>query len=207
MARAAESVDLVVQVTAITGSCTPLLDTPEINFGSIQYSSLNPSTPTALAEKNVRLTITCSSPMAVGWSISDNRTDSVARFPVTLRGRIFEGTALAGLGKSTAGLPIGNWTVSTGSKGSAQHDGMNGTVIVSTDHAVTWQGSDNVPVTMNFGGGTVTSISETTGTIPVPFSTGNFSLTVGAVIAPRNTLHLADDTRLDGSATISLVYL
>jgi len=203
---AAESMDLVVQVTAVTGSCTPTLDTPVVNLGNIRYTTLNELTPTALPQKNVRLTITCSSPMAVGWTISDNRGDSVARIPVSLLGKVYDGASLAGLGKTSAGMALGNWTISTGLNGSVQHDGTNGTAIASTDRT-TWNCADNVPLALDFGGGVVTSISETNSIVPIPFSTGTFSLGVGAVIAPRDSLNLTDDTPLDGSATISLVYL
>jgi len=206
-AQAAESMDLVVQVTAVTGSCTPSLDTPVVNFGTIRYERLNTSAPTTLAQKNVRLTITCSSPMAVGWTISDNRGDSVARIPVSLLGKVYNGAALAGLGKTSAGVALGNWTVSTGVNGSVQHDGINGVAIASADLGATWSGADNVPVTLDFSGSVVTSISETNSIVPVPFSTGIFSLGLGAVIAPRDMINLTDDTQLDGSATISLVYL
>jgi hypothetical protein len=41
----------------------------------------------------------------------------------------------------------------------------------------------------------------------VPFSTGVFTLGIGAVLAPRDTLKLIGDTPLDGSVTLSLVYL
>jgi len=203
---ASGSATLVVQVTAVTGSCTPMLDTPVVDMGKIDYGSLNVSVPTTLTEKSVRLTITCSSPMAVGWTITDNRADSVARFPVVLQGRMYDGTALAGLGKTRSGVATGAWTISTGTVGSLQHDGANGTAIVSADQGKTWAGTPGVPVAMNFTGAGITSVSDS-GTVPVPFVSGDFLLSVGAIIAPRNMLKLADDTRLDGSATISLVYL
>lgn len=205
--RAADTVNLVVQATAVTGSCTPSLDTPVVNLGSIRYDALNAGTPTVLPEKTVQLTLTCSSPMAVGWSITDNRPDSVAGLAVNLQGRSYTGTSLAGLGKTPGGVSLGNWAISTGLAGTVQHDGTGGNAIVSSDTGSTWSGTAGVAMAPGFGGGGVISVSETAGGQPIPLSTGTFTLGIGGVLAPRNTLGLTDDTRLDGSATISVVYL
>jgi hypothetical protein len=62
-------------------------------------------------------------------------------------------------------------------------------------------------VTPDFGGGLITTVTGATGGIPVPFSTGVFTLGIGAVLVPRDTLKLIGDTPLDGSVTLSLVYL
>lgn len=206
-ARAADSADLVVQATAVTGACTPALDTPVVSFGVIPYGTLDVSAPTALAEKTVQLTINCTSPMAVGWTLTDNRTDSVAQLPVTLAGQQYSGPALAGLGNTPDGAPLGNWALSVGMGTGVQHDGTAGIAIISADGGNTWRGTAGAPAEVSFTGSLITSVADITSALPVPFSTGTFSLTVGAVIAPRSTLNLTDDTRLDGSATISLVYL
>ncbi|MDY3572507.1 DUF1120 domain-containing protein [Enterobacter hormaechei] len=206
-ARATDSVDLVVQVTAVTGACTPSLDTPVINLGVIPYNTLNATAPTALPEKKVLLTVNCTSPMAVGWTLTDNRTDSVAQLPVTLSGRQYSGTALAGLGKTPAGIPLGNWAISTGTEAAVQHDGTTGIAITSTDGGTTWRSAAGTPADVSFAGNLLTSVTDATTAPPVPFTTGTFSLSMGAVIAPRNTLNLTDDTLLDGSATFTLVYL
>ncbi|MGR7464475.1 DUF1120 domain-containing protein [Klebsiella aerogenes] len=204
---AADSVNLVVQVTAVTGACTPSLDSPVINLGVIPYNTLNATAPTALPEKKVLLTVSCTSPMAVGWTLTDNRADSVAQLPVILSGKQYSGVALAGLGKTSAGVPLGNWAVSTGTGGGVQYNGKTGIAITSTDGGTTWSGREGTPAETSFTGSLITSVTDAAAAPPVPFTTGTFSLSMGAVIAPRNTLNLTDDSLLDGSATISLVYL
>lgn len=204
LANASETLELIVQATAVTGSCTPTLDNPEIDFGSIKYGTLSLHSSNELPTKSVNLTINCSSPMAVGWTIVDNHHDSVA-------GKYFDGAnkylnddALAGLGKTSSGKSIGVWAISTNA---VQYDGVEGKSIYSVDNGVTWEGVNNSQTGISFLGRKILSVSNGLHSAPVPFSSAMFDLRIKSVIAPAESLKLTDDTKINGSATISLVYL
>ncbi|MHA1011154.1 DUF1120 domain-containing protein [Enterobacter roggenkampii] len=204
IASASEAVDLIIQATAVTGSCNPALDSAVIDLGTIKYGTLSSTLPNELPGKNVNLTITCSSPMSVGWTVVDNHQDSVSRIHLTRNNQHLSEDALAGLGKTSSGLNIGVWDLHTDS---VEYDGVKGNTISSVDNGVSWRMVEKLQRGVSFGGGEIVSVSDGVHISPVSFNSATFKLNVNTTLATKDSLKITDDTKINGSATISIVYL
>lgn len=193
-AFAASTTDLTVKGMIVPSACTPSL-TPggTINVGRFSVKDLNQDARTLLTPVSLQLSINCEAPTLFAMTITDNRADSAD--PAV-------GVVELGIGRTAAGEPIGGY-------------------LVSLDKAI----ADQVPVqpigTMNNGNtwfrmfsdegwqtNMLVSIKQPgAASVPIPAKDTQMEFLVNPFIYPAKNLTISQDTGIDGSATISVVYL
>ncbi|HEM6631434.1 TPA: DUF1120 domain-containing protein [Citrobacter farmeri] len=211
-AQASDSADLKIITKLEVGSCTPTMsNNGEANFGNIPLGNLSGTTTNQLGSRFLTLTITCTAATTIGWSITDNKKDSVQT--LLIKKPKFNSQDLNdvnyefGLGRTPGGVKIGAYAVYA-DLNNITGDGNNLTLMYKTDSSATfWTASgtgeirnDSAYVNACEAGGAMDSI-------PVAAKTFVFPLKITAAIQDTGTLNISDNTPLDGSSTISLVYL
>lgn len=210
-AFAADTADLKVQGTLIMGSCTPSLSGGGVvDYGKISVKSLSTTDFNQLGTKEVTLSLTCDSPTKAAWTIVDDRADSaIDTDPVVGNSTTTDPLGEFGLGTTSAGIKLGSYGVDAMVQPAPTVDGVSGFVGSSVDAGKTWKLVDSAvsggQATRNDGTRLI-SYSDASGQ-PVAFTTASEVLQIGASLQNTTTLAIADDTALDGQATISVVYL
>ena len=199
-AFAADSLDLKVTGTLVVGSCTPVIDNAAtVDYGDIAVAGLSATSANSLGDKTTNFTVSCESAMKVGFTTTDDRTDSEKTGLSTAQ----DTTHTFGLGFADAAstIPIGGYNVALQAP---TYDSAAGSILTSTDSGSTWNVTANA--NMVNGGTEVYTVGNSSG-VPVAFQTAVFPLKVSASTQATNTLNLTDDTPLNGQATITLKYL
>jgi len=213
-AHAADSTaQLKVQGVLTNDACTPTLSGgTTIDFGTFFVDSLSSTATNQLGHKDTSLSITCSSPTKVSWSIEDNVGD-VADIDILNAGfsggNVYGGgvalDAHFGVGKTAGGVAIGSYAVAL-NKHNATADGVASNVSSASDGEV-WTlffptGSyDYVrvsPYQFAFGDNDAK---------PIAFTNAVFPLRIALAVEKTSTLAITDDTPIAGQATITLHYL
>ncbi|MCK7452864.1 DUF1120 domain-containing protein [Enterobacter chengduensis] len=210
---------LKVKGTLVAPSCEILMSNNGVlDFGTINTSNLSSTQATQLGEQNLTLTIDCPVATKVGWSISDNRTDTNASTGsgstlmvqnATESGTALRGTlATFGLGKTPDGKNIGAYSVFT----STSEVTANGSQVEPIRTAVTagagmgrWQKATGGNITNKDLG--LMSVAKKGNTNPVAVTRVTFPLNIALAVESLKKLKLTEDTEFDGQATISVVYL
>ncbi|MFJ7311484.1 DUF1120 domain-containing protein [Pseudomonas sp. NPDC098747] len=203
-AMAANSVDISVTGTITPGACSISLDTQQIDYASIDYSTLSPTESTSLpGVKQATVSILCSQPTLAGFIISDNR-EGTENSTVDADG-YNNTTTTYGLGQDAQGNNIGGYTI---------HKMDN----VTLDGGPGYWVHFNSGVWSSTGGGAIIQSTPThvqswstaygAGTKPpTPITSVSALLSIVASIGPTNDLDLSEEIELDGSATFELVYI
>ncbi|EKY3091022.1 DUF1120 domain-containing protein [Cronobacter dublinensis] len=209
-AQASDSADLKISALLETGACTPSLsDGGEAHFGNIPLSNLNATSTNQLGSRFLTLTINCLETTSVGWSITDNKKDSVQQLEI--KNPKFNGENLSdvnyqyGLGKTAGNVKIGAYAIYT-DLNNVTADGVKAKVMyISTNGSKFGSGAGEI---IN-NSGYINTVEVWGATAGTPLSAKNFiwPLKITAAIQDTNTLNISDDTPLDGSSTISIVYL
>lgn len=215
--QAGDSVDLKVTGKLLTGSCTPTLSNGGVvDFGHIPLNNLNKTTVNQLGFKTTELSITCTSDMKMAWTILDNHHDSVAA-TVTPNADASGAEMFSadnekyGLGKTAGGVQIGAYGVRVTS---VYYNALTGKELYTDsvsnnyiDPNVVWKTVSNSGAYMRSDGSRALTQATSTETVPVAAKDFKYVLCVSAAVNGTDTLAITDNTDLDGSATISLVYL
>lgn len=199
-AFASESVDLKVTGTLIVGSCTPTIpDSASVDYGDVAIAGLNTTGANALGDRTTNFTVTCESAMKVGFTTTDDRSNSEKTGLAT--GQDATHTFGLGFAGESSNIPIGGYNIALEAP---TYDSNTGSILTSTDNGSTW----NVTANANMvNGGTEVYTVGTSAGVPVAFKSATFPLTVSASTQGTGILNLIDDTPLDGQATITLKYL
>lgn len=204
-AFAAESADLIVKGVIRPAACAVTLSGDgSVDFGTISSKSLSGSAATKLQEREITMTMTCDAAAAVGYRIDDNRSASAAQILNSVDSSIANAMGY-GLG-SVDGKSLGAFAIRA-LPADATLDGAAATASTrSTDGGSSWQGTGTVS---NYvAPATVYAWSATDGGAPVSASTVSQVLKlVGALNNTGDLPALTSNVSLDGSATISVVYL
>ncbi|HDS5593165.1 TPA: DUF1120 domain-containing protein [Enterobacter hormaechei subsp. xiangfangensis] len=212
-AMAAGAADIAVGGTILTGSCTPKLSNDMIDLEVTKVSELtDPSNQ--LSVKNTTLTIDCAVPLVVGWSIMDNKHATVAQ-PLRITNSMHPGVTtsdpdyMSGLGATAEGVNIGGYEIQIDD--GATVDGKAASVYINESG---YPGSVGrfKEFTPGWGllradGVTAFSIGESGSPVPTAFTQAVFPLFINSAVVSGVVLDLADDTVMEGSTTINLVYL
>ncbi|QMR75422.1 DUF1120 domain-containing protein [Enterobacter sp. RHBSTW-00175] len=108
LAMAKPSATLAVKGQVSTGTCNIDLSKDDIALGNISADSLPATGSYALNSAIEFLFITCTSPLKLQFSFTDNRADSAISADLTNRGSTFNGRFM-GLGKTEDGKKIGGY--------------------------------------------------------------------------------------------------
>lgn len=197
----------VMKVTGIltNAACTPALGNGGvIDYGYIRLGELSNTSNNKIGQKQIPVTINCTAPTKVGFTITDNRGDSNAQLPVDIGSNINQTDKYYtyGVGMTNDGKKIGNYSM-----------WMTGTTVdgksvdsIANNHdweATRWQ-KTGVPRSDGFQ---TVAFAETGTTTPMAITTANFNFVTNLVIWDTSTLAITDDTALDGQNTMTLVYL
>ncbi|WBM68771.1 DUF1120 domain-containing protein [Buttiauxella sp. WJP83] len=206
-AFAADTAELKVQGTLIMGSCTPSLPADGVvDFGSLPVNSLSSTAINQLGQKDITLTLSCSSPTKVAWSVVDDRADTVVDTQPEVDTHPAIPSGEFGLGKTADNVKLGSYTIMARDNGDVLIDGVAGKISFSEDDGANWSLINNGGASFHSDGLRIFTFSDAQGT-PVAFTTASDKLTVGASVQDTTTLAISDDTALDGQTTISVKYL
>ena len=197
----AQSIDLQVKGSITPAACTPTLSGGGVvDFGVMQASSLNLTAPTVLPTKTTSLTITCDAPAQVGFLLLDNRGSSVA--DVGYAAGVGYGLGMAGesmIGAYKLSVKPDQFTV----------DGAQGHGLYSPDNI--WRNITATKDLLDALAGAnyeVYSAAKSSGaTAPDAFQTMTATIDVEATLNRGDALPLGDRVEMDGSASITLIYL
>lgn len=175
-----------------------------IDYGRIALGNLSATANNVLGQKQLPVTITCTAPTKVGFTISDDRMDSNAQLPVDVNTTkaVTDKYYTYGVGKTTGGVKIGNYGLwmsdVTADGNSVDSIGVNG------DWSQTAWGKTSVPRSDAFN---TMAFAATSTREPLAVTNATFNFNSNLVIRDTATLAITDDTQLDGQATLTLVYL
>lgn len=204
-AFAADTAVMKVAGTLTNSACTAELGNGGIvDYGYIRLGELSDTSNNKLGQKQIPVTINCTAPTKVGFTIMDNRGDSNAQLPVDIGGNMNQTAKYYtyGVGLTNDGKKIGNygmWMTDTSVDGKSVDS-------VANNHdwsATTWK-KTGIPRSDAFQ---TIAFAETGTTTPMAITTASFNFVTNLVIWDTSTLAITDDTALDGQNTMTLVYL
>jgi type 1 fimbria pilin len=189
LAFAQSTVDLTISGEIVPNACTPTLSGGgNIALGTFDLASLDPVNVTQTPGHPVTLSITCSGPVSIGYSIKDNRAAS-ARVGMSY-----------GLGFDGAGNQIGGYNIAITS---VTADGSTAGLMSSADQGATW-----IEDSYHFwDNDTQTWRAVGTGTAPALTTTQVLELEVNPQIVGTNNLDFGSMIVIDGSSTFVMHYL
>ncbi|MHA0872350.1 DUF1120 domain-containing protein [Enterobacter pasteurii] len=103
---------LKVHGTLTNAACSPSIGNGGvIDYGFIRLGDLSATENNKIGMKQVPVTITCTAPTKVGFTILDNRADSNAQLPLDIGGNQNQSAKYYtyGVGTTTEGVKIGNY--------------------------------------------------------------------------------------------------
>ncbi|MHA1064577.1 DUF1120 domain-containing protein [Enterobacter ludwigii] len=212
-AHAANTAVMKVQGKLTNASCTPTMSNGgAVDYGKISMGSLSATEDNQLGQRDITMTITCNSATKVGWTMSDNRKDSLADgHYIEVDDSAVDGSSTfspqytSGLGFTKEGQKIGGWAVYT----NLPYVTVDG----APADAITAGGTNLTKWNKNTTGRLVLDDYETMSVakpgelVPMAFTEAVFPMKVSMAIRNTNRLSITEDTELDGQATITLKYL
>lgn len=218
-AHAVESTaQLQVKGVLTNDACTPTLSGGvSIDFGTYFVDSLSSTEINQLGHKDTTLSITCSSPAKVSWTIEDN-VGGAADINILSAGfsggNVYSGSGSEfnhfGVGKTAGGVNIGAYAVSI-NKNASTADGTVQKVIESintnTDAIQGWTKFFEATVYDYARTDNQYSLSLATPVQPIAVTNAVFPLRIALAVEKTSTLAITDNTPIEGQATITLHYL
>lgn len=204
-AFAGETAVLKVKGTLTNAACSADLGNGGvIDYGRIALGNLSATANNVLGHKQLPVTITCTAPTKVGFSMNDDRNDSNAQLPVDIGAskNITEKYYTYGVGKTAGDVKIGNyglWVTDLMADGVAADS-----LVQNNDWTDGHWIKSSTPRSDAF---TKSSFGATGSLDPIAVTNATFNFNANLVIRDTATLAITDDTQLDGQATLTLVYL
>ncbi|MCE9991395.1 DUF1120 domain-containing protein [Enterobacter asburiae] len=217
-ANAATETTLIVTGDFTPAACVPTLDNGGVvDFGSMNAAQLATATGSTgmvqLESKSINLTVTCDAAASVGIIAQDNRTSSKATLSATAyiengiapTKHLTASASAFGLGSTDDGKSIGAYTIKTAPAG-VTVDG-NAADVLYKDTSGSWtkvaaEGNVFYPDQTR-----VISVADTGKVVPTYFTELTLPLTIATAVQTKDKLGSNLEVKLDGNATISLVYL
>lgn len=188
-AVAASTVDLSVKGSITPSACTPALGNGGVaDYGKLSVQDLRQDLPTYLPTHNFEMTVTCEAATLFAIESKDNRagTESSPDY------------YNFGLGLINGSEKLGYLTLDI--RGPVADD-ANVRAIGSRDAGTTWEYEGSF---MDDG---LSSFADMTTPAPIPVQRLVAGLDLRAVIAPAKDLTLTEEVPIDGSVTMTVVYL
>ncbi|MCP1514709.1 MULTISPECIES: DUF1120 domain-containing protein [Pseudomonas] len=195
---AASTVDLSVNGAITPTACTPRLSSAGvIDYGRISQQDLNIDRGTRLAARHLQVSLYCNGASRFALRMRDNR----------------DGTAMVnseiyyGLGLDNSGNRIGLYSMTFDPRQSLVDSATQVYGTESTTGGVAWRTANLNPI--DIGANSYLGFTDIEGSTSGPSAIQELISTVkvDAVINARQNLDLSQDVRLDGSATLEVVYL
>ncbi|MBZ3802255.1 DUF1120 domain-containing protein [Leclercia adecarboxylata] len=204
-AFAGETAELKVKGLLTNSACSVEMDKGGvINYGTIHLGTLSADKNNVLGQNQLPVSITCTAATKVGFTITDNHTDSNARLPVDVHNTpdVTDVYYTYGVGKTTGGVKIGNysmWMTDVTADGNTVDP-----IVQNQDWTDGHWVKGSVPRSDTFA---TTSFAATGTKEPIAITNATFNFVTNLVIQGTNTLAITDDTPFEGQATMTLVYL
>lgn len=196
-----QAADLRVRGSITPPSCSFAIGNSNIDYGRINAGSLNSTSYTKLAKKGTQYAVRCSSPTMVGIRTLDNRASSkVPGMMQVMYNQTYNDRFNFGLGTTARGERIGGYVIFMENNVA---DGRSVLVARSPNNGASWHYTDPVLGQSPELGSWRTSIAYSPSRVGVV--SGN--LMVQPVINKTSALTMNGEIRLDGHATLELVYL
>jgi type 1 fimbria pilin len=197
----AQAADLRVKGSIAPTSCSFTITTSTIDYGRIDPNSLNVTNYTKLAKRGTPFVIKCSSPAMVGVKTLDNRASTkVPGMMQAIYNSTYNDLFNYGLGHTARGEKIGGYVIFMEN---LVADGRAIGLLRSVNNGTTWGRTDPVlaqpPQLASWYSGTTYT--------PAKAAVISGQLNAQAVINKKSALTLTSEIKLDGHATLELVYL
>ncbi|VVN53113.1 hypothetical protein PS687_01194 [Pseudomonas fluorescens] len=197
-AQAASVVDLTVKGRITPTACNPLLSNGAmIDYGKISHQDLSPDKSTRLPVKLLQVTVACSAPNRFALRMHDNRDGSA----------MVNSEIYYGLGLDKSGNRIGLYSMTFDPRQTQVDSTTQVYGTESTTGGLAWRTANLNPI--NIGANSYLGFTATAGSTAGPSAIQELISTVKVetVINATQNLDLSSDTRLDGLATLEVVYL
>ncbi|EKI0251251.1 DUF1120 domain-containing protein [Enterobacter asburiae] len=194
-----------VKGTLTNSACTAELGNGGVlDYGYIRLGELSANSSNKLGQKQIPVSINCTAATKLGFTVTDNRSDTNPQIPVDIAGNLNQTAKYYtyGVGKTADGVKIGNygmWMTDITADGKTVDSIANNHDWPSTSWKKTGIPRSDAFQTIAFA---------TTGTTtPIAITNATFNFNTNLVIWDTTTLAVTDDTALDGQNTLTLVYL
>lgn len=195
---AASAVDLTVKGLITPAACTPLLSNSGlVDYGKISIQDLSVDKRTQLPDETLDLTIQCEAPVRFALVMRDNRDGSA----------IVNSEIYYGLNRDSSGNKIGLYSLNFDPASTVVDLWPQTFRTDSTTGGVAWSTSNSRSIPI--GARSYLGFTDVAGSSAGPIALQNLTsrVTLETVIAPTSELDLSTDIRLDGSATLDVLYL
>lgn len=194
----ASSTDLTV-----TGLITPLACTPSlsnnglVDFGKISRQDLSADKRTRLRDQTLEFNLQCNAPGRFALLMRDNRDGSA----------IVNSEIYYGLNHDSSGNKVGLYSLNFDPASTVVDDWSQAFRTDSTTGGVAWSSSNGRSIAI--GARSYLGFTDVAGSSAGPMAIQNLTsrVTVETVISPTSELDLSTEVKLDGSATLDVVYL
>lgn len=194
---AASNVDLSVVGKIIPSACTPTLSNGGIvDHGKIALQDFPSNNYKVLPKVTIKLEVTCDAPVMMAVKSTDNRIGTaVPAYPSPGQGEL----SRFGLGLASGGQKIGWYMLELGN---AMADDIPVGMIESWDGKV-WL---DAPTHSYWQPGWMRTAHDGSHT-PLPMTKFNTEVVVSTTLELRRSLPNAEETQIDGNATLDVIYL
>lgn len=202
-ALAAETTVMKVEGTLTSSTCDVEIGNGGVfDYGTLIIRNLSATANNKFDQREIPVTITCTAPTKVGFTMQDDRSDSNAQLPNDVQGNTNVTTKYYGygVGKTNEGVKIGNYSLWMTN---VTADGKSSTPVNKKQDGTSWSWT-SIPRSDAWD---TMAFSPSGGGAPMAITTANFNLRTSLVIRDTASLAITDDTVLDGQATMTLVYL
>jgi Protein of unknown function (DUF1120). len=218
-ANAATETTLIVTGDFKPAACVPTLDNGgTVDYGKMNTTRLSSATGSSglvqLGRKSINLTITCDGPASVGIISQDNRLSSIIALSssIYIENGANDGKNMMtsedafGLGTTEDGKSIGAYSLRALIAGTTV-DGVASDLIYRNPavSAEAWSRANDGVLFPNQD--RVISPADTGTLVPKYFTEMTIPMYVTTAVQTKDKLGTGSEVKLDGSATISLVYL
>ncbi|OAE14235.1 hypothetical protein AZH11_02780 [Pseudomonas simiae] len=184
----ASSIDLTVTGKIVPSACTPGLSSDVIDYGKMSAKDLNDDKKTPLPQQTLQFTVTCDAATLIAIEAKDNRPGSASENDQMVYGLgLVNGTEKLGGMELRLLRPVA--------------DTVPIDTIGSYDSGVTW-GFERYLMTNNRLAPAVAGVNT-----PIPVQVWTADLDVQAFIAKASDLTLTNEVAIDGSVTLTVLYL
>ncbi|WP_421555793.1 DUF1120 domain-containing protein [Pseudomonas kitaguniensis] len=191
---AASSQDLTITGSITPSACTTLITSGGIvDYGKISAQDLHPTAVTPLPEASVQVSVTCLAPTLMALKSADNRPGTAA----DQMGSV----SMFGLGLAGGNEKIGWYTLTMAD---VIANDLPTTPIETVDGVVWLDAFNSV-----WQPGWMRTATDPSIPTPAPLALTTFKadVVVAATITNKKNLPITEEIKIDGSATLDLIYL